>query len=113
MKQLTAFRTEVEAGTTIHRIDNAGKVAYDPFGYWWCGPGLDNCYPSFEALCAAVEDTDLPIWTTEEPILHDCPHCGGAHYTRQVCPLAPQAEQAQQEYEDTRKYMEHHSTGGD
>ncbi len=46
---------------------------------------------------------------TQEPIVRDCPHCGGAHYTGQVCPLAPQAEQAQQEYEDTRKYMEHHS----
>ncbi len=45
----------------------------------------------------------------QEPILRDCEFCGGAHYTGQVCPLAPQAEQAQQEYEDTRKYMEHHS----
>ncbi len=49
----------------------------------------------------------------QEPTLVDCPYCHGAHYARQVCPLAPQAEQAQQEYEDTRKYMEHHYTGGD
>jgi len=25
----------------------------------------------------------------QEPILHDCPHCGGAHYSGQVCPLNP------------------------
>jgi hypothetical protein len=25
----------------------------------------------------------------QEPILRDCPHCGGAHYSGQRCPLAP------------------------
>ncbi len=75
MKTLAELRTEVDLGLTVYRETGEGIVR-DEYGYWFCGRGLDNRYPSFEAIHQAADDADKPIWTTQDPPIERCPICG-------------------------------------
>ncbi len=41
--------------------------------------------PTIDLAMVALIEKLLP----QEPVLLDCPHCHGAHYTGQRCPLNP------------------------
>jgi len=55
------------------------------------GSHIRSMTPEEQAAWEAFEAT----WEedeAEEPTLIDCPHCHGAHYTGQVCPLEPKEQ---------------------
>jgi hypothetical protein len=64
MKTLAELQTEIELGITVYRTDGACSIHGDSYGFWFCGPGLDNLYPSFNALYEVVDDADKHVWST-------------------------------------------------